>query len=208
MKKVFIVTLFILSACSAGTVYNIEIDLLSFIETPANDIDIIFPPSEQLNIYLLPGLEIDKTGSGPGIESAAGQEVTFAPLETDSFSIPSVILKIGIVIKNGSESEQITGDRISVYIGTPETENLYTDGIKIDLINVNTLGPGKSVELLQEYNILQNDSIFQILDSGKMKIAVGVYLTASSAFVPAEISLNRINISSSFLPIEFILQGE
>ena len=208
MKRCLILFLLIFLSCSTATVYNVDLDLLSFVDIVDLEQDLIFPASMDLELYLFPEVEIS-TG-GPGGPGTANQEGVLISIPREGFDIQdiqtlSVKLEIETVITNKSESDAITGDRISLYIDTADSKNIYADGIRIDLLNIETILPLDNSTLEQVFYLEEDSSIMEILRTGEFRLGLGIFLTSSAEFVTAEYKLNKINLSTKFTPVDLIL---
>lgn len=208
MKKYILIALLLFTACSTKTIYNINIDLLSFFNANKLEQSIVFPVSLDFNIYLFPGVELDLSNTGPGPDAQQGIILNFPIQEINELNEFSAKLEIATKITNKSLTEQITGDRISLYFAPLDANNIYTEGIRFDLINVGIIMPLETAVLVQDFYFEEYGPLLEILRTGTLRFGMGIYLTASSEFIPADYLLDKISLSTSFTPIDILLLND
>ena len=207
MKKISLLFLIFFCTCSTQTLYNIEMDLLSFLDEFKTEQSITVPPLIDLSLFLFPEVEVSTSG-GPNEQSQKGLLICFPTQDSIDLNSFSVKLEIETEIKNNSQSEQITGDRISLYIAPTDAENIYLEGIKFDLINIETIYPLESSVYLQEFILDEDESLLEILKDGRFRMGIGIHLASTVNFIPVFFRLNRITISTTFSSLDLLVLRE
>ncbi|MDA3851165.1 MAG: hypothetical protein PF447_07800 [Spirochaetaceae bacterium] len=196
MKKIlFSITFFLFTlSCTYDSLITVELDVLSFLESSEFLSNVTIPAISQLEIYLLPEIQLDLANNGPDALQSNGVIIDFPDYEGIPFDNYVVTLSIHTRIKNLSNTQSLSSTSFILYIDEINSTDIYDEGIPLEIFSFDAMAPLTEKVYIQHYKLSDLSAIASILRSGKMKMGLNFQSTASVESVPIQFEISKICI--------------
>lgn len=207
MKLVLVIAVLLLTGCSAGTRYSLEIDIVSFIPEEERSREWIADDggsTERYRVIFLPySEELFRESEPIGVELQKGFELD-VPVPDDP-GVEDIVLSLHVdaEVFNRSSSGVFREAAFHLRAAPAAVENVYTDGTVMLSFDALDISPGESVHLRDTRTVRRGDPGFDILSTGRARIGLeGLFW--SDADVSMEYRLNEMRIRVSVRPFSLI----
>ena len=192
--------------CAGNTQYTLFIDCLDFIEADQAESIAIVTSGHGLNMYLLPGVQIDIENTGPDKRSRRGLSVA-AGFQDDTPKAVRLVftVEVKIEMENLDPANVIPSGIMEVYMASGSSRNVYIDGIIFPTAATPFLVPGESGVVKIQGEMGRGDPPYEIIRSAALRMGVWLHIDPTGiSDVDLRYRIKKLRVSLSGYPFGYI----
>ena len=197
------------SGCARSVRINTSIDLLSFFTSVPSVENAPIPTVSDSYVVLLPEVFYgllpvdwtDQTSNGFLIDIP---DLPLSDLELIEAAQIVISLSASVTIENLEETALLPSSTIRFFIASPETANVYENGIELVSLLIPSIAGGSSEQALLSSVLTLTD--LETFGGGEVRVGLMIELSAGTfGIVFTNITLTRFDISISAFPFELLV---
>lgn len=195
----------VFTACSGNTQYHLSIDARSFIEEDNLSGATTVSTTSGLAAYLLPLFEFLEETAIPDTTIQRGIAVQLPirnPPDEVRLRFEALLM---LELRNLSESAQLPGASLSLYLAAVDADDIYTQGSQVWSLIIPAISPGSRATIDFHPVICQGDPGYEHLRAGRFRAGIKVVIPAASGVsVNFSYDLQELTISLSGYPFGLV----